>query len=442
MSGLRKQAAWLLFSNLFSAGLQIIQISILARHLELHELGLLAIVNSILMIAMILQDMGMSSYIVHRQDLSRREQSTIYWVNFALSLLAGLIVLMSAWPLSKFYQMDNLQPLILLTSINFIFLGSLSQYQAHFIKAKKMISLSKIEMSAKTISFACVILAIFFTDLRTSAVVLGLIVNAVLRLLFMSFFGEKEWRPQFVFEKSICKNVFQYGIYQLGSQIINQLRTQLDVIIIGKVLGSESLGLYSLAKDLIMQPLKLISPVINRLALPRFAEAQNDSKALSSVYLKGTFVIVSLSALTFLFIYIFSPVIISVLYGEQRISIMNLLPFMLLFGMLRPMGGLTGAIAQANGKTNIEFYWNIIAGLVVVCMSTTILLYSSLWYVSLVLSISQVLITFLVYPFFVKPIVSVKLYSYMLNWFPIAILFSFLIWGVYEFNLFVFPFWK
>ncbi|KFD08390.1 polysaccharide biosynthesis protein [Raoultella planticola ATCC 33531] len=121
MSGLRKQAAWLLFSNLFSAGLQIIQISILARHLELHELGLLAIVNSILMIAMILQDMGMSSYIVHRQDLSRREQSTIYWVNFALSLLAGLIVLMSAWPLSKFYQMDNLQPLILLTSINFIF---------------------------------------------------------------------------------------------------------------------------------------------------------------------------------------------------------------------------------------------------------------------------------------------------------------------------------
>lgn len=89
MSGLRKQASWLLFSNIFAAILQIIQISVLARHLELHELGMLAIVNSILMIAMILQDMGMSSYIIHRQDLSRDEQSTIYWVNFILSILAG-----------------------------------------------------------------------------------------------------------------------------------------------------------------------------------------------------------------------------------------------------------------------------------------------------------------------------------------------------------------
>lgn len=67
MSGLKSQALWLLFSNFFSAILQIIQISVLARHLELHELGVLAIVNSILMIAMILQDMGMSSYIVHKQ---------------------------------------------------------------------------------------------------------------------------------------------------------------------------------------------------------------------------------------------------------------------------------------------------------------------------------------------------------------------------------------
>lgn len=166
MSGLRKQASWLLFSNIFAAILQIIQISVLARHLELHELGMLAIVNSILMIAMILQDMGMSSYIIHRQDLSRDEQSTIYWVNFILSILAGGIVLLVAWPLARFYMMDKLTPLVMLSSINFLFLGSLSQYQAHYIKAKRMVSLSQIEMSAKTLSFLFVIYAILYTELR------------------------------------------------------------------------------------------------------------------------------------------------------------------------------------------------------------------------------------------------------------------------------------
>ena len=205
------------------------------------------------------------------------------------------------------------------------------------------------------------------------------------------------------------------------------------------MLGSDSLGLYSLAKDLIMQPLKLITPVINRLALPRFAEAQNNSDILKSVYLKGTAVIVLFSA--FSFIFIFSPTIITLLYGSERMTILSLLPFMLLFGMLRPMGGLTGAIAQANRRTNVEFYWNVIAGIMVVCVSLTILIYSSLWYVSLVLSLSQILITFMVFPFFVKPIVNVKFSSYILNWLPATITFTIIVYLIYNFNLFVFPFW-
>ncbi|WP_257984841.1 oligosaccharide flippase family protein, partial [Klebsiella pneumoniae] len=273
-----------------------------------------------LMIAMILQDMGMSSYIVHKQNLSRRQQSTIFWINLSLSLIAGLIVFAFSWPLAIFYQMSQLEPLIMLASINFLFLGALSQYQAHYIKAKRMILLSKIEMTAKLISFACVVGMLYLSDLRTSAVIIGLIINALIRLLLMSTLGERSWTPSLAFELSIFRDVFKYGIYQLGSQIINQLRTQLDIIIIGKVLGGDSLGLYSLAKDLIMQPLKLVSPVINRLALPRFAEVQNDSANLGNAFLKGTCVIASFSAVMFVCIYIFSPAIITMLYGSNRLS--------------------------------------------------------------------------------------------------------------------------
>ncbi|HCT3871624.1 TPA: oligosaccharide flippase family protein [Klebsiella michiganensis] len=441
MSGIKGQASWLLFSNGFAAILQIIQISILAHKLALDELGLLAIVNTVLMIAMILQDMGMSSYIVHKQNLTRRQQSTIYWINLSLSLIAGLIVFASSWPLAKFYHMNKLEPLIMLASINFLFLGSLSQYQAHYIKAKQMILLSKIEMAAKFFSFLCVIGMLYFTDLRTSAVILGLIINAFLRLLMMSLLGERSWNPTLAFEKNIFSDVFRYGIYQLGSQIINQLRTQLDIIIIGKVLGGESLGLYSLAKDLIMQPLKLVTPVINRLALPRFSEVQNNSANLGAVFLKGTWIIALFSSFMFICIYIFSPVIVTILYGSNRLSIIEILPFMILFGMLRPMGGLTGAIAQANGKTHIEFYWNIIAGIAVLCISATIFMNSSLWYVSLVLSMSQILITLLVFPFFIKPIVNVSFFSYSRQWVPITFLFIVCIFLIHNFSIFAKPFW-
>lgn len=441
MSGLRGQAAWLLASNFFTAALQIIQISILARNLELKELGVLAIVNTVLMIAMILQDMGMSSYIVHRQELARRDQSTIYWINLLLSVLTGVLVCISAWPLSAFYNLSELEPLIMLASVNFLFLGSLSQYQSHYIKAKRIILLARIEIFAKLLSFIFVVMAILYTDLRTSAVILGLILNAILRLVMMSIFGNKEWRPTFEFNSDVCMPVFKYGIYQLGSQVLNQLRTQLDVIIIGKVLGGESLGLYSLAKDLVMQPLKLITPVINRLALPRFAEVQSETRELGAVFLKGTSIILIFSVVTFLGIAVFSPAIVTLLYGAQRLEIVHIFPFMLLFAVLRPMGGLTGAIAQANGRTNAEFVWNIVATMVVVATTSTIFFFPSLWYVSLNLSISQVLISLLVFPFFIKSIVKVQFVDYLLRWLPVSILFAVVIFLIYKFNIFVMPFW-
>ncbi|CDL19957.1 hypothetical protein [Klebsiella pneumoniae IS53] len=41
----------------------------------------------------------------------------------------------------------------MLASFNFLFLGSLSQYQSHYIKAKKVILLAKIEIISKIYFF-------------------------------------------------------------------------------------------------------------------------------------------------------------------------------------------------------------------------------------------------------------------------------------------------
>ncbi len=82
------------------------------------------------------------------------------------------------------------------------------------------------------------------------------------------------------------------------------------------------------------------------------------------------------SSAMYLAIGILSPVIVRVLYGASHEQVYHLIPLMLLFGMLRPMGGLTGAISQADGRTNVEFYWNIVASLVVlVVLATTFIWY-------------------------------------------------------------------
>ena len=441
MSSLKNQAVWLFGGTCFAAVLQVVQLGVLARKLEAHELGILAIINAILAVAMVLQDMGMSSYIVHRQNITRKEQSTIYWVNVLLSLLTGLLLIAIAWPIAYFYHLPQLTGLIMLTSLNFLVLGSLSQYQAHFIKAKKMVLLAKIEMATKFLAFALTVALLYLTPLNVSAVILGLFANAAMRILCMIWFGEKSWRPTFEFDKATFFSSMKYGVYQLGSQTINQLRTQADSLIVGKVMGAEMLGIYSLAKELVLQPLKLVTPVINRLALPRFAEKQHEPAQLQKLFLKGTLAIMLFSSLLYLAIGILSPVIVRVLYGASHEAVGHLIPLMLLFGMLRPMGGLTGAISQANGRTNMEFYWNVVASIIVVLVLATTWFYPNVWYVALTLSISQVLISAFAHPFFIKPVIGLPFLPYARQWVSVSVVFVAIMGLVSYYNLFVMPEW-
>ncbi|EOS96433.1 oligosaccharide flippase family protein [Erwinia tracheiphila] len=441
MRSFKSQALYVFGSTCFAAVLQVAQLNVLARRLEAHELGILAIINAILAVAMVLQDMGLSSYIVHRQNITRKEQSTIYWVNVFLSLLAGLLLILLAWPIACFYHIAQLTGLIMLTSLNFLVLGSLSQYQAHFIKAKRVLVLAKIEMATKLVAFLFTVALLYLTSFTVSAVILGLFISAVLRILSMIILGDKSWRPTFEFDKATFFSSIRYGAYQLGSQTINQLRTQADSVIVGKVMGADMLGIYSLAKELVLQPLKLVTPVINRLALPHFAEKQHEPAQLQQLFLKGTFMIMLFSSLMYLAIGIMSPVIVRLLYGSAHETVAQLIPLMLLFGMLRPIGGWTGAIAQANGQTNIEFWWNVAATIIVVLVLATIWLYPNVWYVALTLSVSQVLMSTFVHPFFIKPVIGIRFAPYARQWISVSVVFVGIMGLISYYDLFIRPEW-
>ncbi|MNE66570.1 colanic acid exporter [compost metagenome] len=80
------------------------------------------------------------------------------------------------------------------------------------------------------------------------------------------------------------------------------------------------------------------------------------------------------------------------------------------------MGGLTGAISQANGSTKKEFIWNVWASLIVVSVVSLSLIAGSITLVAMSLSVAQVIMSTTVYPLFIKPVVGVSFKEYLLSW--------------------------
>jgi exopolysaccharide (amylovoran) exporter len=416
MTSAKRDALWTVGSTVVSAASQLLLISVLAHHVDAHLLGALAIVNVVNSIAMLLQDMGLSSYLIHRQNISRSERTSLFMISAGLGLASALALFGLSFAVAYFYGSDVLGHLLRLSTANFVLLGLAAQYQASLIKTFQLPRLARIEVVGRLTGLATLLVMVLGYGASIEAAVYAMIVNSLVRLVCFVALAPRDWHPTRGFDRGIIRQALRYGAFQLGSQVINQLRSQADQIILGKFLGLASLGVYSLAKELVLQPTKLIMPVVQRLALPRLATRQGDPLELRRLYLIGLRAVSVFSASVFIMLGIFAPPAVTILYGQRYAGVAELIPLMLLFGMLRPLGSLIGALSQSLGRSDIEFGWNLKICGVTLLISVAGAASGSLPIMAVALAISQVLATVLSYYFFSSKIIDLTAREFFRSW--------------------------
>ena len=161
MSQLKKQASWTLISSIIAAVLQILQMVIIARLVAVEDIGLLAIANIAIALVLVFQDMGLSNYLIHRQQTSASENTALLCVSVLIGISLTTILLLIAPYISQFYTQPKLTQLLYIAATNFVFIGICSLYQADLIRNFKQVLLAKIEILARISSFIFVILYLF-----------------------------------------------------------------------------------------------------------------------------------------------------------------------------------------------------------------------------------------------------------------------------------------
>ncbi len=97
---IRKQAIsgvkWTTVSTITLTVVNLLKISVLARFLDKSDFGLMALVTFVLGFMNLFMDMGLTSAILHRQEISKQEYASLYWINIFFSIiLVGLIIILS-----------------------------------------------------------------------------------------------------------------------------------------------------------------------------------------------------------------------------------------------------------------------------------------------------------------------------------------------------------
>lgn len=418
-----RDALWTAATAGLGAVLQVAQLAIAARVLSTAEFGALAIVNISLALISALQDLGLSSYCVYLGHQPRRTHSTLFWLSAGIGALAMLGLVIAAPFIAAFYRMPALSLLLAVTSLNFVLVGFGSQYQAHLVRTFQSRLLAKIEVVSRLPSFGVTVALLVGAKLGVLSIVIGSLVFAACKTLGMARVAEPDWHPRREFDRAIAPAALRYGLFQAGSQLVGQLRLQIDQLVLGRLLGAESLGAYSLARELMNYPMRVLQPLFGRLVLPILARNQNDPLRLADNY----FLALQRTALVCSALYaalaLFAPWVVQLLYGGRHANLVALAAVLTLAGALRPLGMNAGMLAQATGKTRIEFSWNLLsAGLAIPLTAALAVASTDIATFAAFNSGLQVVMTLLAWPLFVSRLLPGGFWRYVATWAPGALL--------------------
>lgn len=353
-----KGVFWTGTSSFLITILNFVILAILARLLSPSDFGMMGIIIVVIGFATMISDMGIGVAVIQRQDIITKEQlSTFFFLNvfIGIILLCGIGYLFSGI-IASFFKNSDLVNLLRVTAVSFIIISLGQTFRTLLQKSMNFKALAKVEISGiiiygiSSITFALIGFGVW-------SLVFGFLIRQVAETVLLWIVTG--FRPQFVFNLKQIKGLITFGMYVFGERIVNYLGSRVDYIIIGRFLGSEALGYYSLAYQLIIFPLQKISPVIGKVAFPAFSTIQGDNEKLRPGYLKGI-KYVSLVAFPILAgLFSIAPEFIYVIYGEKWAPAILILQILCSVGMLKSIGTLVGTIYYSKGRADIGFKWNL-----------------------------------------------------------------------------------
>lgn len=356
---------WLSMSSIISALTYMLTLSILARFLEKSDFGLIAILTFMQGLIQMLSSLGFSSAIMHKQDLAKDEFCSLFWIQFFVYIFIYSVTILLSPLIAGYYKEPQLTELIpvFLLSLPLLGIGSLYGTLLHKNFEYRIISIRDIVSSI--ISLVVAVLLAYFGFGVYSLVIFMLLRIAIVQI-WNFIKGSRAIAPSFILSFKRVKPLISIGLYQTGSNVIDYLGTSLDVLIIGKFLGTDILGGYNLIKELVSKGLYLFNSIGNKVVLPIYSSLQDNKTTMGDMYCMHITVVASLCFPICILLGGMSSDFIRLFYGAMYLDMSNVLIILSIWGLLAAIGNPISSIVTATGRTDLSLVYTILRIMIVI----------------------------------------------------------------------------
>ncbi|MDO8432688.1 MAG: lipopolysaccharide biosynthesis protein [Candidatus Binatus sp.] len=303
-------------AEVFSQGIRIGGFIFLARTLQPADFGILRIlITSTLLVGMV-ANAGIPDAIIQRKELDSDHESTAWWLNLVLSAGAATLLCAIAGLIASAMAMPMLTTSLTLLAIPVLIDATSSIANARLRRQLRFSALATADFSAE-LAFLCGALLMIWLGLPRWSLVAALGAR-------LTFHGLVVWccepfLPRRLPRLSAARELFRFSVSVWGGRVLGVVSGNADYLLVGRLLGSQTLGYYVIAWDLLRFVPDRLYYVAGRVTLPTFCRLQHDNRALARAYREFTGYLAKLILPMMTCTAIAAPYVLAGLYGNQWI---------------------------------------------------------------------------------------------------------------------------
>ncbi len=350
---------WNTFSAAFSLVAGMMQVAILARFLSPSDFAIVALMGTIVNLCMQLQSVGINTAIIQSSKDTNDNLSSLYWLNIGFGIFFFFITVIVEYAISIFYELSSLAGIIFLYSSLLIVQAFIVQYKTILQKKLDFRTLSIAEIAGVVAGLIFAIVAAI-NEFGALALIGSYICRSTIEGMILILRGIDHFKPTFHFNKSEIKPYVQFGNLHITERIITYFSSQIDLLIIGKLLGVDDLGIYDLFKRVLIRPFQLIGDIFEKTLLPFFSKYQDYSAVHRAFFINllGNISVFVFPAVTLLII--FSKPFIHIYFGSEFVNYSAIFQLLTLFCLIHTFLNPIDTLLIAKGKIKLWLYMNIL----------------------------------------------------------------------------------
>lgn len=262
---------WTMLSYSSTKAVTVLTMLVMAHLLPPEDFGLMAFAQITISFLNWFAGLSFSGTLIVRQELDARGRGTILTITLMTATASALLAIALSPLLAELFRQPRVKEVIPGFALVLV-VGGIANFYESVLQRNMQFRRRFIALGAQAFTTASVSITLAVLGLGVWSLVIGQLASNGVYALLLFLFAAERITPRF--QRSVVASVFRTGRGFLAQGVTEFVRGNIDSVMVGRLLGTTSLGYYSMASKLGDQTYWAIADPVAHVTFPAFARSR------------------------------------------------------------------------------------------------------------------------------------------------------------------------